>query len=176
MENLTAYLASPLGPLRLTSDGISLTGLWMEGDQVTNTGPTPTAPPLAEAISQLEEYFEGRRTHFDLPLAPQGTAFQHTVWEALLGIPYGDTISYGELAARVGQPRAARAVGMANGRNPISIIIPCHRVIGASGKLTGYGGGLPRKEALLAFEEAVLRQGPHTFAPRAWENLPLFRA
>src|SRR5690606_32152543 len=101
---------------------------------------------------QLDAYFRGTLRTFDLPLAPQGTPFQQTVWEALRHIPYGQTVSYGELARRVGRPAAVRAVGLANGSNPIAIVIPCHRVIGANGTLTGYGGGLPTKQALLALE------------------------
>ncbi len=107
---------------------------------------------LAAACDQLGEYFAGRRTDFDLPLAPHGTAFQLRVWAELRSIPYGQTVSYGELARRVGRPRAARAVGAANGANPIPIIVPCHRVIGADGSLTGFGGGLAIKARLLALE------------------------
>ena len=107
---------------------------------------------VGAAMRQLREYFAGRRSEFELPLAPEGTEFQRTVWNRLREIPYGETISYGELAKRVGNPKASRAVGAANGQNPIPIVIPCHRVIGANGKLTGFGGGLPVKEALLALE------------------------
>jgi methylated-DNA-[protein]-cysteine S-methyltransferase len=108
--------------------------------------------PVGEAIRQLRDYFAGRRTGFDLPLAPEGTAFQRAVWRQLQDIPYGGTISYGELARRVGNPKASRAVGTANGANPIPIVIPCHRVINADGKLGGFGGGLPIKQALLSLE------------------------
>ena len=108
--------------------------------------------PVGEAIRQLRDYFAGRRTGFDLPLAPEGTPFQRAVWRQLQDIPYGATISYGELARRVGNPKASRAVGSANGANPIPIVIPCHRVIAADGKLGGFGGGLPVKRALLALE------------------------
>jgi methylated-DNA-[protein]-cysteine S-methyltransferase len=108
---------------------------------------------LKNAAGQLIEYLQGKRTVFDMPLAPEGTAFQRQVWEALLEIPYGETYSYGRLARDIGKPGAARAVGMANNRNPIPVIIPCHRVIGADGSLTGYGGGLPMKERLLALEK-----------------------
>lgn len=107
---------------------------------------------LATARSQLAEYFAGERLAFDLPLAAAGTPFQRSVWSALSAIEYGEVISYGELARRIGNPRAVRAVGLANGRNPISIVVPCHRVIGANGTLTGYGGGLERKRWLLALE------------------------
>ena len=146
---------SPVGELWLTGDGTHLTGLWF------GPPPDPAAPagaavagsaPFPEVRAQLEDYFAGRRRDFDLPLAPVGTPFQHRVWEALREIPYGETVSYGVLAARLGQPGAGRAVGLANGQNPISIVIPCHRVIGAGGALTGYGGGLERKRWLLALE------------------------
>jgi methylated-DNA-[protein]-cysteine S-methyltransferase len=109
---------------------------------------------IAEVRRQVHEYSAGERTEFDLELAPQGTAFQHAVWDALLTIPYGETRSYGEIARLIGQPQAARGVGAANGANPIGLIVPCHRVIGADGSLTGYGGGLPLKRALLAHEAA----------------------
>jgi methylated-DNA-[protein]-cysteine S-methyltransferase len=114
---------------------------------------------VGETIRQLREYFEGGRSEFELPLAPAGTQFQKAVWGRLREIPYGETISYGELAKRVGNPKASRAVGAANGQNPIPIVIPCHRVIGANGKLTGFGGGLPVKEALLALEARQGRLG-----------------
>jgi methylated-DNA-[protein]-cysteine S-methyltransferase len=107
---------------------------------------------LGEAARQLHEYFERRRTEFDLPLEPRGTIFQRAVWKLLQEIPYGETISYGELARRVGKPKAARAVGAANGANPLPIVVPCHRVIGASGALTGFGGGLAVKQILLELE------------------------
>jgi methylated-DNA-[protein]-cysteine S-methyltransferase len=110
------------------------------------------AAPLAAAIRQLSEYFAGSRRVFDLPLRMQGTLFQQRVWRQLAEIPYGTTWSYGELAKRIDNPSASRAVGLANGRNPISILVPCHRVIGADGSLTGYGGGLDRKRWLLAHE------------------------
>ena len=112
---------------------------------------------FGDVVSQLTEYFDGRRRQFDLPLAPEGTPFQQRVWRALLDIPYGQTTSYGEIAIRLGQRSASRAVGLANGSNPLPIVIPCHRVIGASGKLTGYGGGLAIKEHLLALERGERR-------------------
>jgi methylated-DNA-[protein]-cysteine S-methyltransferase len=112
-------------------------------------------PPLDEARRQLEAYFAGELREFDLPLAPEGSEFQLRVWEQLRAIPYGETISYGELARRVGDPAAARAVGLANGRNPLPVIVPCHRVIGADGALTGFGGGLERKRRLLELEAGV---------------------
>jgi methylated-DNA-[protein]-cysteine S-methyltransferase len=177
--------ASPIGPLLLTSDGDSLTGVYMSehrhgpvaGEALSTWGIEVTpgkaerwvrddeARPFRETKEQIAAYFEGRLTEFDLPLAMDGTEFQRRVWEALREIPYGVTISYGELARRVGNPKGSRAVGLANGRNPISIIVPCHRVIGSNGKLTGYGGGLPRKAALLDFEFSVRVNGPGPFPP-----------
>lgn len=128
-----------------------------------NGQPTPPKPewqenaaPLCETIRQLRAYFAGKLEQFELQLAPHGTDFQLSVWNQLCRIPYGETISYGELARRIGNPKASRAVGLANGSNPIPIIIPCHRVIGSNGKLTGYGGGLPIKEKLLALEKRQL--------------------
>jgi methylated-DNA-[protein]-cysteine S-methyltransferase len=122
-------------------------------------GPLPVEPgweedvdALTNMVDQLDEYFAGTRTDFDLPLSLHGTDFQRRVWLELTRIPYGETISYGELARRIGRPNAMRAVGLANGRNPVSIIVPCHRVIGADGSLTGYGGGLDRKRLLLGLE------------------------
>ena len=161
-------IESPLESILLTSDGTALTSLSMGASQ---HGPrvgqdwvrSEDAAPFAETKRQLALYFDGRLTRFDLPLARQGTSFQQSVWEELEAIPYGATISYGEVARRIGSPNASRAVGLANGRNPLAIIVPCHRVIGASGRLVGYGGGLPRKEALLAFEASVLVTGPHPF-------------
>ena len=114
----------------------------------------PAAATLAAAAEQLDEYFAGARTVFDLPLAPRGTPFQQRVWQALRGIPFGDTISYAELARRIETPRAVRAVGGANARNPLSIIVPCHRVVGMDGSLTGFGGGIERKRWLLGHEAA----------------------
>lgn len=153
--NYTTCWESPIGTLLLTSNGEALTGLYM-GDYKPEPGSDwiadENASPFPEAKRQLTAYFAGALTEFDLPLAPEGTEFQKRVWEELKAIPYGATISYGELARRIGNPNASRAVGLANGRNPLSIIVPCHRVIGANGKLIGYGGGLPRKVALLALE------------------------
>lgn len=150
-----AVVDSPVGPLTLVAADGALVGLYMD-DQRHRPEPetfgVPDADLFTEAARQLGEYFGGTRTTFDLPLAPVGTPFQRTVWAALCDIPYGVTASYGELAATIGRPGAARAVGLANGRNPIGIVVPCHRVIGASGSLTGYGGGLERKQFLLALE------------------------
>jgi len=142
---------SPVGPLLLTSDGTALTRLLFAASPDPSWSTEPDAV-LETAAAQLAEYFAGERTDFDLPLDPAGTAFQLTVWLALRDIPYAETINYGQLATRVGNPRSSRAVGLANGRNPISIVVPCHRVIGADGSLTGYGGGLPRKRTLLDLE------------------------
>jgi methylated-DNA-[protein]-cysteine S-methyltransferase len=154
---------SPIAPILLTSDGTSLTCLYLVAPHGPAIDPgwvrRDDAAPFAETKRQLAAYFEGRLTEFDLPLAMAGTPFQKRVWDELQRIAYGDTISYGELARRIGQPSASRAVGLANGRNPIGIIVPCHRVIGTNGKLTGYGGGLPRKEALLALEASVRAAG-----------------
>lgn len=148
---------SPIDPLLLTSDGEYLTGLYMD-TQMQEFLPDMREkwrydPALfAEAIIQLEAYFARELCQFDLPLKTSGTAFQENVWQLLTTIPYGETVSYKSIAERMHVPKATRAVGLANGQNPISIIIPCHRVIGASGRLTGYGGGLHRKQWLLAHE------------------------
>ena len=157
---MTTYytrIESPIEPLLLSSDGESLTSLSMvtqrHGPFFSETWKRDDSAKLfIEARKQLEAYFTGELIEFDLPLAMRGTEFQKQVWQELQTIPYGVTISYGELAQRVGNPNSSRAVGAANGRNPISIIVPCHRVIGSNGKLTGYGGGMERKEWLLAHE------------------------
>lgn len=151
-------IESPAGPLVIAADDTGLRHIefyqnrhpadranWQGGDNDV----------LQAAQAQLEEYFAGTRTQFELPLAPQGTAFQLIVWQELARIPYGETISYVQLAQRVGNPSASRAVGAANGRNPLPIVLPCHRVIGADGALTGFGGGLPMKEFLLKLEGAM---------------------
>lgn len=152
--------ASPMGDMILCEEDGSLTMLEFT-DPDFKYQPLPglgessvseLTPLLAETMRQLDEYFAGKRRDFDLPLAPKGTPFQQSVWAALLQIPYGTTASYGQIAAAVGNPKASRAVGMANNRNPISIIIPCHRVIGSDGSLVGYGGGLPIKKQLLELE------------------------
>lgn len=151
---------SPVGPLTLMGGAHGLTHLLFDHqvDRVRNQGDDPEVDDQAFPIvvAQLDEYFMGRRRAFGIEVAPSGTPFQLDVWQALTTIPYGATWSYGELAERIGRRGAARAVGAANGQNPISIIVPCHRVIGASGKLTGYGGGLDRKEHLLGLEHAVV--------------------
>jgi methylated-DNA-[protein]-cysteine S-methyltransferase len=147
---------SPVGRLLVAGDAEGLRFV-LFGDGRSSVSPLPAwrenPRPLAEAVRQLRAYFDGTLRRFDLPLAPEGTPFQQRVWRELCGIPYGETISYGELAQRIGNPNASRAVGLANGSNPISIVIPCHRVIGTSGKLTGYGGGLKNKEWLLTLEK-----------------------
>jgi methylated-DNA-[protein]-cysteine S-methyltransferase len=154
--NAFTYFESPIGRLLLTSDGNALTGLYMEPSrkaQCTDGWIEDfSVAPLSATMRQLTEYFEGARREFDLPLRLQGTAFQRRVWRQLTEIPYGQTWSYGQLAKRIDKPSASRAVGLANGRNPISILVPCHRVIGADGSLTGYGGGVERKRWLLCHE------------------------
>lgn len=150
-------IASPIGPLLLASDGAALTGIWMQGTFDGHVESEAVFAPcddplLAEAARQLVAYFDGRLQQFDLPLTAHGSEFEEQVWAALRAIPYGATVSYGEIARRVGQPGAARAVGMANNRNPLPIVVPCHRVIGADGSMTGFGGGIARKRWLLAHE------------------------
>ena len=154
MTLAVAVHASPIGPLTLSARGDALVGLHLPGsDEPAPTGGDGDASVLAEARRQLDDYFAGVRTAFDLPLAFEGTDFQRAVWPALRAVPYGQTCSYGAIATAVGKPAASRAVGMANHRNPIAIIVPCHRVIGASGALTGFGGGLPAKRYLLGLEQ-----------------------
>jgi methylated-DNA-[protein]-cysteine S-methyltransferase len=150
---ICTFVESPIGRLLLTSDGEALTGLAMDGRP--QAGWREDRGWFAAARAQLEAYFAGELRGFDLPLAPRGTPFQERVWEMLLTIPHGATRTYAEIAARVGKPSASRAVGAANGRNPIAIIIPCHRVVGADGGLTGYAGGLARKAWLLRHERAA---------------------
>ena len=146
---------SPIGPLLLAADDHGLRFVWFSRGRKAVQPERAWEPDrglLKEPVKQLIEYFEGKRREFEIPLAPHGTAFQQQVWRALCDIPYGETTSYGELAKRIGNPNAVRAVGLANGSNPIAIVIPCHRVIGSNGSLVGYGGGLPIKQALLALE------------------------
>jgi len=151
-----AYYSSEIGLLEVTGTATGITGVYfIETCNATPTGQLPAV--VAAGVAQLDEYFKRQRQTFDLPLELPGTAFQQQVWRQLLTIPYGQTASYLEIAQAIGNPQAVRAVGAANGRNPISIIVPCHRVIGANGQLTGYGGGLWRKEWLLAHEK---RQQP----------------
>jgi len=146
---------SPIGDLLLLGDGRALRGLYMTGGRRPvriDSAWERCDEAFAAVRVQLGEYFAGERTRFDVPIEMEGTRFQRRVWRELEEIPCGETISYGELARRVEQPSAARAVGLANGRNPISVIVPCHRVIGANGNLTGYGGGMERKRILLGLE------------------------
>ncbi len=148
-------LDSPIGELLLLGDGDALHGLHIqEGRRPRTIAPQwqRSAAPFTDVRAQLREYFAGDRVTFDTPLAIDGTQFERRVWRALQEIPYGETVSYGEIARRIGQRSASRAVGLANGRNPIALIVPCHRVIGADGTLTGYGGGLERKRLLLELE------------------------
>jgi methylated-DNA-[protein]-cysteine S-methyltransferase len=150
---------SPIGELLLLGDGDALHGLHMQAGRhplAINPRWQRDDEAFADARRQLEEYFAGERSSFDIKLHLDGTAFQRTVWHALTEIPYGETISYGELAKRIGRPDRARAVGTANGQNPIAVIVPCHRVIGANGKLVGYGGGLDNKRRLLELEQGLL--------------------
>jgi methylated-DNA-[protein]-cysteine S-methyltransferase len=164
------FYDSPIQRLQLVSDGRSLLALYTLSkkhhqmaarDWQENDG----AAPFAITKQQLTDYFAGTLTQFELPLTLQGTPFQIRVWQALQTIPYGTTLSYGALAQRIGQPTAARAVGMANGRNPLSIVVPCHRVIGAKGQLTGYGGGVDRKQWLLNHERLILLNPSTTNGP-----------
>jgi methylated-DNA-[protein]-cysteine S-methyltransferase len=158
-------VASPVGELLLVGDGAALNGLHMQEGPGRIDPPgarEPGAPPFPAAREQLAEYFAGRRRRFELGLAPAGSVFQRRVWAELERIPFGETSGYGALAVRLGAPRAARAVGAANGRNPISIIVPCHRLVGAGGALTGYGGGLDRKRFLLALEAGVSGRRTYT--------------
>lgn len=151
---------TPIGPLLLVSDGSALVELGLPHRGAAPAPPedaTPSPSRLRTAARQLKEYFAGTRREFDLPLHPAGTPFQLEVWGALLGIPYGETVSYADIARRIGRPRAVRAVGAANGANPLSIIVPCHRVIGSHGDLVGYGGGLPLKRWLLTHERRHAR-------------------
>lgn len=149
---------TPIGELTVVLDDEQVTALYMtehrHAPEATTYGPRidTSDPTFMEVSRQLAEYFAGDRTEFDLELNPEGTDFQKIVWLALRDIPYGETVSYGEIARRIGTPSASRAVGLANGRNPISVIVPCHRVIGADGSMTGYGGGLERKRTLLDLE------------------------
>ena len=169
--------SSPVGELLLTSSDGMLTGLSMALQQ-GKPAPVPEKhwrrddAALRLARQQLEAFFAGELQAFDLPLHMSGTPFQKQVWQGLLTIPYGTTISYAELAARIGRPGASRAVGAANGRNPIGIIVPCHRVIGANGSLTGYGGGLDRKEWLISHEASVLGRQHRANPPIAKLNPP----
>ena len=154
---LYTTMNSPVGELLLVGDETAIRGLHFPGDRFALAQRYRSArEPFATAREQLDQYFAGERTRFDLPIELEGPAFHRRVWEALLTIPYGETRSYGQIAAQIGDRSAARAVGYANGRNPIAIVVPCHRVIGADGSLTGYGGGLECKRTLLDLEAGVL--------------------
>ncbi len=164
--NFFTVINTPLCSITLTATDNELTGAHFgnESDIASKSAErNDNADIFTRTRAQFDEYFTGERMDFDLPLAANGTVFQHRVWRELCSIPFGTTISYGELAARIGNPNASRAVGLANGQNPIAIIVPCHRVIGANGKLVGYAGGLSRKIALLDFESAVRATGPQPF-------------
>ena len=163
--NAIAYLRhdSPIGPLLLAATDRGLRALYMRLHRHVSEDVDPRWVPVARGSAtqrgildrtcqQLDEYFAGRRTAFDVPLDVDGSPFQRAVWDGLRAIPFGQTVSYGELARRIGNAKAVRAVGLANGRNPVSIVVPCHRVIGADGSMTGYGGGIERKVFLLALE------------------------
>lgn len=165
MTRFFTTMASPVGELLLTSDGTALTGLSFAEPGGGPPGPgrlswTRADAPFGEVIAQVREYFGGGRRAFDLPVAAPGTDFQKFVWAAIAAIPFGETRSYAAVAARLGKPGAARAVGLAAGRNPVLIIVPCHRVIGADGTLTGYGGGLDRKRQLLDHERTAASLDP----------------
>lgn len=153
-----ARIDSPVGPLTLVADDDALTEVRFPGapaDDDVDMVDVADHPILQQAAAELEEYFAGTRLEFDVPLGPQGTAFQLAAWQALRTVPYGETVSYGEQAKRLGAPGKARAVGAANGRNPLPIVVPCHRVVGANGHLTGFGGGIETKAWLLDHEQRV---------------------
>jgi methylated-DNA-[protein]-cysteine S-methyltransferase len=160
-----SYIDCPLGPMFVQGDGLFVTGLFMprhKGGRGADASWQQSDAPFAAVREQLAEYFAGDRQQFDLPLKLVGTPFQEHVWRELARIPFGTTITYAQLARRVGKPTAARAVGHANGRNPISIIVPCHRVIGADGKLTGYAGGVGNKQWLRAWERCAIHDRCHS--------------
>lgn len=155
-EPTSLRIHSPIGPLRLKGAANSLVAIYF-GDASPNAKEISKKPPLLQEVQvQLKQYFSGERKTFDLPLAPAGTAFEKEVWQALRDIPFGQTITYLELAKKLGDPNKVRAVGRANGQNPLPVIIPCHRVIGSNNKLTGYSGGIERKRWLLQHEGALL--------------------
>jgi methylated-DNA-[protein]-cysteine S-methyltransferase len=157
-------VATPLGPMLLATDGVALTGAWFDGQRYLPSidarwQSRSELTVLRRARAMLAEYFDGTRTQFDIALAPRGTPFQRAVWKQIFAVSYGETIAYRDLAARVGHASAVRAAGAATGRNPLSVFVPCHRIVGAGGALTGYAGGLDRKRALLALErEGVIAE------------------
>ena len=150
------YLETLIGRLGLVENGEAVTNVFFRSEKAPTNTKEKATPLLRRTARQIEEYLYGQRTTFDLPLKPEGTEFQQSVWKSLQTIPYGETRSYRDIAEQIGCPKACRAVGMANHRNPITIIIPCHRVIGTDGSLTGYGGGLPLKQQLLNLEKGNL--------------------
>ncbi|TDD61837.1 methylated-DNA--[protein]-cysteine S-methyltransferase [Actinomadura darangshiensis] len=158
MQPTHVVIESPVGSLTLVASDGALSGLYMDmqrhrpPEETFGLPGDPDSEPFATVAAQLTAYFAGELTDFDLPLNLNGTPFQQSVWAALQEIPYGETVTYGELAVELGKPSASRAVGLANGRNPVGVIVPCHRVVGSTGSLTGYGGGLDRKRYLLDFE------------------------
>lgn len=152
MKNIFFYSTS-IGEIGIIAEEMAITNLFFKGEEIPSDAVVKETPLLREAVHQIRDYLAGKRISFDLPLAPKGTDFQQKVWQALQEIPYGEMRSYGEVAKGIGQPKAARAVGMANNKNPILIIIPCHRVVGATGKLVGYAAGLDIKEQLLKLEQ-----------------------
>ena len=156
MENIYFY-ETIIGPLGIKDDGENIVEIFFNKEEVPKDLELRETPLIKATMGQLQEYFEGKRKDFNIPMKAKGTEFQKSVWDQLLKVPYGETCSYGEIAKRIGNPKASRAIGMANNRNPISIIIPCHRVIGSSGKLVGYGGGLDIKERLLKLEKENLK-------------------
>lgn len=165
---LTIIIDSPIGPLQLSAadgrlTGVGFVGSWTPSPRSAAPPPTPSPPPsdadpavrvLADAARQLDEYFAGERTEFDVPLAAEGDEFHHSVWDLIAEIPYGETASYGSIARRLGGVQLSQAVGSATGGNPLALVVPCHRVVGSDGSLTGFGGGLDRKRFLLALEES----------------------
>lgn len=156
MTKSVLFVQSPIGVLTLVEADGALKELRF-GEHAEPSEALQATPLLRKAEQELDEYFSGKRKAFTVPLKPEGTAFQQAVWKVLLNIPYSETMSYGEVAKRIGNPKAARAVGMANHQNPLAIFYPCHRVIGANGKMVGYGGGLPVKEFLLSLEKNAAR-------------------
>ena len=178
MTLVATHIDSPVGTLRLIGSDAGLSAVIWDGDEpgrvaFANTATDGDNSVLTRAARQITEYFAGLRTEFDLPLDLRGTPFQVKAWRALATIPFGETVSYSEQASRIGAPTAVRAIGAANGRNPVSIVLPCHRVIGANGSLTGFAGGLDAKRALLAFERRVAH-GDHTPMPIVEQDRTLF--
>ncbi|MCF3963703.1 methylated-DNA--[protein]-cysteine S-methyltransferase [Streptomyces fuscigenes] len=163
MERRHSLMDSPLGPLTLVATDGALSGVYMTDHRhmpPRETFGARSAEPFPQAVAQLDAYFRGELREFDLPLHLEGTGFQRLVWKQLTLIPYGETRSYGQLAAALGRPGASRAVGLANGKNPVSIVVPCHRVVGSTGGLTGYGGGLANKQRLLTLESGHVEAPP----------------